>query len=148
MMPMGVSRSRMIQRPSKKALVSAGIAVALAGLAVFVWSSLRPSGPGDVYRTFFLPETAVVPDATVAIGATVARFVGIGLRYGKTVALDGITLDVPAGRMVGIIGPDGVGESSLLSLLAGARVVQSGSLEALGGDTADARPRAGVASTS
>ena len=36
-------------------------------------------------------------------------------------ALDDVTLDVPAGRMVGLIGPDGVGKSSLLSLVAGAR---------------------------
>lgn len=36
----------MIQRPSKKALVSAGIAVAVAGIAVFAWISLRSSGPG------------------------------------------------------------------------------------------------------
>ncbi|KAB2887100.1 MAG: ABC transporter ATP-binding protein, partial [Burkholderiaceae bacterium] len=38
--------------------------------------------------------------------------------------------------MVGIIGPDGVGKSSLLSLLAGARAVQQGRVEALGGDMA------------
>ncbi|MCL6483440.1 MAG: ATP-binding cassette domain-containing protein, partial [Janthinobacterium lividum] len=48
---------------------------------------------------------------------------GVSQHYGKTVALDGIDLDVPAGRMVGLIGPDGVGKSSLLSLVAGARVV-------------------------
>ena len=38
----------------------------------------------------------------------VARLTGVGLRYGKVVALDGITLDIPAGRMVGLLGPDGV----------------------------------------
>ena len=36
------------------------------------------------------------------------------LRYGDVIALDGIDLDIPAGRMVGLIGPDGVGKSSLL----------------------------------
>ncbi|MGB6100613.1 MAG: ATP-binding cassette domain-containing protein, partial [Comamonas sp.] len=48
------------------------------------------------------------------------------LHYGKVQALAGITLSIPAGRMVGLIGPDGVGKSSLLSLLAGARAVQQG----------------------
>jgi ribosome-dependent ATPase len=51
----------------------------------------------------------------------VARLIHVGLTYGKTRALDGITLDLPAGRMVGLIGPDGVGKSSMLSLIAGAR---------------------------
>ena len=35
-------------------------------------------------------------------------------RYGKTAALDGVTLAMPAGCLVGLIGPDGVGKSSLL----------------------------------
>jgi ribosome-dependent ATPase len=43
--------------------------------------------------------------------------------------------------MIGLIGPDGVGKSSLLSLIAGARVVQEGRIEVLGGDIADARHR-------
>src|SRR5690606_11782613 len=43
--------------------------------------------------------------------------------------------------MAGLIGPDGVGKSSLLSLLAGARAVQEGRVEVLGGDISDARHR-------
>lgn len=66
--------------------------------------------------------------------APVARLQGVGHAYGKTTALAGITLDVPAGCMVGLIGPDGVGKSSLLALLAGARALQQGSIEVLGGD--------------
>jgi ABC-type glutathione transport system ATPase component len=67
------------------------------------------------------------------------------LRYGKTLALDGVTLDIPAGCMVGLIGPDGVGKSSLLALLAGARAVQQGkSVEVLGGDMAQRRHRDAV----
>ena len=45
-------------------------------------------------------------------------------RYGKVSAVDGLELDVPAGRMVGLIGPDGVGKSTLLGLIAGARKIQ------------------------
>lgn len=74
----------------------------------------------------------------------VASLVGVGLHYGKTVALDGITADIPAGRMVGLLGPDGVGKSSLLSLLAGARAVQTGSVRVLDGDMASERHRARV----
>ncbi|MBD9371078.1 ribosome-associated ATPase/putative transporter RbbA [Rhizobium sp. ARZ01] len=71
----------------------------------------------------------------------VVRLQGVGLSYGKTRALDAITLDIPAGCMVGLIGPDGVGKSSLLSLIAGARAMQEGHIDVLGGDIADARHR-------
>jgi ribosome-dependent ATPase len=71
----------------------------------------------------------------------VASIKGVSQRYGATLALDAIDLDVPAGCMVGLIGPDGVGKSSLLSLVAGARAVQEGSVMALGGDMRDGRHR-------
>jgi len=74
----------------------------------------------------------------------VARLKDVGLRYGKTVALDAVSLDIPAGCLVGLIGPDGVGKSSLMSLVAGARAVQTGRLEALGGDMGKARHRRAV----
>ncbi|BEP91970.1 ribosome-associated ATPase/putative transporter RbbA [Acidovorax sp. A79] len=76
--------------------------------------------------------------------APVARLRGVGQRYGRTVALDGIDLEVAAGRMVGLIGPDGVGKSSLLALVAGARAVQQGTVEVLGGDMAQSRHRSRV----
>ena len=76
--------------------------------------------------------------------APVARLRGVGQRYGRTVALDGIDLEVVAGRMVGLIGPDGVGKSSLLALVAGARAVQQGTVEVLGGDMAKSRHRSRV----
>jgi ribosome-dependent ATPase len=72
----------------------------------------------------------------------VARLQDVSLRYGrKTLALDGVSLDVPSGCMVGFIGPDGVGKSTLFSLVAGARAIQSGRIEVLGGDIADRRHR-------
>ena len=73
--------------------------------------------------------------------AIVVRLTGVSLRYGATLALNGIDLEVPAGRMVGLIGPDGVGKSSLLSLAAGARRIQAGRVEVLGGDMASVRHR-------
>ncbi len=80
-------------------------------------------------------------DITV-VSAPVARLNAVGLSYGKTVALEAVSLDMPAGCMVGLIGPDGVGKSSLLSLIAGARVIQTGHVEVLGADMANARLRA------
>ncbi|MGB1263592.1 MAG: ribosome-associated ATPase/putative transporter RbbA [Cognaticolwellia sp.] len=54
--------------------------------------------------------------------------------YGKASALDNVTLELPAGQMLGLIGPDGVGKSTLLGLLSGARKTQQGKVEVLGGD--------------
>ena len=72
----------------------------------------------------------------------VARLQDVSLRYASVVALDTITLDLPAGRMLALIGPDGVGKSSLLSLVAGARKIQSGQVEVLGDDIGNRRTRA------
>lgn len=72
---------------------------------------------------------------------SVARLHEVTLRYGGVYALEGVELDIPAGRVAGLIGPDGVGKSSLLALIAGARGVQGGQVEVLGGDLADARHR-------
>ena len=58
-------------------------------------------------------------------------------RYGKALALDDVSLDIPKGATVGLIGPDGVGKSTLLSLMAGVKVIQDGRVEVLGGDMAD-----------
>ena len=69
------------------------------------------------------------------------RLRGVRLHYRKVQALAGIDQDLPAGCMVGLIGPDGVGKSSLLSLIAGARQVQDGTVEVLGGDMRQRRHR-------
>lgn len=73
--------------------------------------------------------------------APVAKLANVGLSYGKTKALDNVNLDIPSGITVGLIGPDGVGKSSLLSLGAGARTVQRVGIEVLGGDIVDAPRR-------
>jgi ribosome-dependent ATPase len=77
-------------------------------------------------------STARPPEKT-----SVARLTDVSLTYGKTHALEGVSLAIPAGCMVGLIGPDGVGKSSLMALVAGARKIQEGRVEVLGGDMAD-----------
>jgi ribosome-dependent ATPase len=73
--------------------------------------------------------------------AVIARLEHVSHRYGGTSALDDVSLDLPAGRMVGIIGPDGVGKSTLLALVAGVRRIQTGRVTVLGGDMAQRRHR-------
>lgn len=81
---------------------------------------------------------------TDTVAAPVIRVQGVSLRYGDTLALDNLSLDIPANRMVGLIGPDGVGKSSLMSLMTGARKLQTGNIDVLGGDIADAAHRRAV----
>ena len=74
----------------------------------------------------------------------VARLEHISHRYGAVMAVDSVTLSIPAGIIAGFIGPDGVGKSTLLGLIAGSRVIQTGSVRVLGGDMALARHRSSV----
>ncbi|AMK79312.1 multidrug ABC transporter ATP-binding protein [Methylomonas methanica] len=74
----------------------------------------------------------------------VVRIKGVSLRYRDNLALDDLSLDIPADRMIGLIGPDGVGKSSLMSLLTGARKMQAGHIEVLGGNIDDAGHRRAV----
>lgn len=75
---------------------------------------------------------------------TVARLENVSQHFGATVALKDITLSIPARCMVGLIGPDGVGKSSLLSLISGARVIEHGNIMVLGGDMSEVRHRQDV----
>jgi ribosome-dependent ATPase len=75
---------------------------------------------------------------------TIARLENVSQHFGATTALRDITLSIPARCMVGLIGPDGVGKSSLLSLISGARVIEHGNVMVLGGDMSDVRHRQDV----
>ena len=69
--------------------------------------------------------------------AAVASIERVTHRYGKTFALNDVTLDIPAQCMVGLIGPDGVGKSTLLALISGVRKIQTGKVMVLDGNMAD-----------
>ncbi|MTV56466.1 ATP-binding cassette domain-containing protein, partial [Pseudoduganella buxea] len=73
-----------------------------------------------------------------------AHVAGLSLRYGDRLALDRVDFTLPAGQVTGIIGPDGVGKSSLLATIAGARRVRQGTVTVLGGDMRRATTRRAV----
>lgn len=62
------------------------------------------------------------------------RIAGVSHQYGATRALDGVSLVLPARTTIGLIGPDGVGKSTLLGLIAGVKRVQRGEVSVLGAD--------------
>src|SRR5262249_26033429 len=67
----------------------------------------------------------------------VAPLNGVSHRYGATTALDSVTIQIPARKMVGVIGPDGVGKSTMLALISGVRTVQSGKVSVFDGDVTE-----------
>ncbi len=76
----------------------------------------------------------------------VANLINVSQTYGKTKALDNVTLDIPSGCMAGLIGPDGVGKSTMLSLISGVRKIQGGRVEVLGADMSNASIRSSICS--
>ena len=76
------------------------------------------------------------PSADIAV-----RLRSVRHSYGTVMALDQVSLEIPAGKTVGFIGPDGVGKSTALALISGARKVQDGDVEVLGGAISNARHR-------
>ncbi len=103
-----------------------------AGLPGVAYVQVDPNAQWPPNLEVKLPPTMSRPSRSCAWPASACA-------TASTVALDGIDLELPAGAMIGFIGPDGVGKSSLLALIAGARKIQQGSVHVLGGDMADAR---------
>lgn len=67
-------------------------------------------------------------------------------RYGASVALDGLSLEIPAGTICGLVGPNGAGKTTTMGLLAGLLRAQSGQVDILGQGPFDARRHAGQVS--
>ena len=70
----------------------------------------------------------------------------VSLNYGRNFALNRVSLSFPSGKRIALIGPDGVGKSSLLSLIAGSRQIQTGKVTVLGGDMRDLSHRVAACS--
>lgn len=78
---------------------------------------------------------------TAEVSTTGIHVGGVTHRYRKHTALDGVSLELPAGCLIGLIGPDGVGKSTLLGLITGAKKLQSGRIDVLGGPIDDTAHR-------
>jgi ribosome-dependent ATPase len=82
-------------------------------------------------------------EASVMSGLA-ASLTSVTHRYGDRIALADVSVEIPAGSTTGLVGPDGVGKSTLLALVAGVRRIQDGSVTVLGGDMRSAAHRQSV----
>ena len=73
---------------------------------------------------------------------------GLTKRFGPTIAVDGVELEIPAGSFFGIVGPNGAGKTTLLRMATGLLQPDEGSVEVAGfdvwSDPASAKTRFGV----
>ncbi len=66
--------------------------------------------------------------------STALRCAGLGHRYGRKIwGLRDCSVDVPAGRVVALVGPNGSGKTTLMSMAAGLLPASTGTVEAAGG---------------
>jgi ABC-2 type transport system ATP-binding protein len=70
---------------------------------------------------------------------------GLHVRRGRNEVLDGLSLAVPRGRIVGLLGPSGSGKTTLMRAIVGVQVVRSGEIEVLGLPAGSAALRTRVA---
>ncbi|NLF05720.1 MAG: ABC transporter ATP-binding protein [Actinomycetales bacterium] len=93
---------------------------------------------------------ATSPGRTERVGSSEAAVVDVRdvrRTFGSTVALDGVSLTVEPGQLVGLLGPNGAGKTTLLSLLSGLRRPDSGTVRIFGGDPRDPASRASLGTT-
>ena len=70
--------------------------------------------------------------ASVQSPAPSVRLANLGMSFGRVVALEGITADIPAGCISGLVGPDAAGKSTLMRLLAGLMLPSAGEIRVFG----------------
>ncbi len=66
----------------------------------------------------------------------IIRIRDLVFRRGAKPILDGVSMDIPRGRIVAIMGPSGVGKTTILRLISGQLEPQAGSVEVMGQDVA------------
>jgi ABC-2 type transport system ATP-binding protein len=83
-----------------------------------------------------------MPDPAPPISAPVLAVAGLRKTYGALAAVDGVSLEVQRGEIVGLVGPNGAGKTTTINMILGVLAPTAGSIRIDGFDLAKARSRA------
>jgi ABC-type branched-subunit amino acid transport system ATPase component/ABC-type branched-subunit amino acid transport system permease subunit len=128
-----------------------------AGLLIVLW--IAPGGIAGAIAGLMAPK-ALAPNPAADIDLALAHLAGssgslvaqgVRVAFGGVVAVAGVDLTAPPGRITSVIGPNGAGKTTLLNLVSGFQPPDSGTVKvgnhAITGQGAEAATRAGLART-
>lgn len=122
--------------PASDAPAPAGMTNAAFDLDLATVAMLLRNAPADA-----APADAPNAAPPMPHGTTLVEVTGVSKKFGTFTALDGVSMDVTSGEIVGLIGSNGAGKSTLIRLLLGLDRPTNGTV-ALFGHTPDRRTRA------
>lgn len=105
-----------------------------------------PAGADAVESSDAAASDARIPTVStpVAAGEPILVVSGLTKRYGGVVAVDDVTLTVPAGQIMGLIGPNGAGKTTCFNMITGAIAPTSGTVRFLGEEIQGRKPHVGA----
>ncbi|MEF3404823.1 branched-chain amino acid ABC transporter ATP-binding protein/permease [Agromyces sp. CCNWLW203] len=105
-----------------------------------------PAGAGLDEVADAAASDAPIPTVStpVAAGQPILEVSGLTKRYGGVVAVDDVTLTVPAGQIMGLIGPNGAGKTTCFNMITGAIAPTSGTVRFLGEEIQGKKPHVGA----
>lgn len=121
-------------------------ALAAVVVAVLPGRQARPQRPQPAERTERTERTEpadtadTAPAAEPGAGELLVECSDVARYFGGVRALDGVTLRIGAGELVGLVGPNGSGKTTLVSLLAGTLRPSRGAIRIAGRNTAGLSP--------
>jgi ABC-2 type transport system ATP-binding protein len=83
-----------------------------------------------------------MPDHAPSKSAPVLAVTGLCKTYGALAAVDGVSLEVRPGEIVGLVGPNGAGKTTIINMILGVLEPSAGAIRIDGCDLARARSRA------
>ncbi len=130
------------------------VAIALGLLLTSYHYLVRPTFIGEILNGRKVPRRMRRPAPSVPASGMplrerfleepIAELANVTKRYGKTLALDAVSVAVRPGELLAVLGPNGAGKSTAIGLWLGALEPDDGGATVMGGSPLDVHSRLGV----